>query len=68
MKSKIINSKRLKCLKCDILLAGEKININYLKSTFPAELLRCPKCGLTYVPEDLALGKILEVEKTLEDK
>lgn len=60
MKSKVSNGKRLKCLKCDILLEGEKININYLKSIFPAELLRCPKCGLTYVSEDLALEKILE--------
>ncbi|ATW25743.1 DVU_1557 family redox protein [Candidatus Formimonas warabiya] len=68
MKNKNSNSKKLKCLKCDLLLEEEKININYLKSTFPVELLRCPKCGLTYVSEELALGKILEVEETLEDK
>ena len=28
----------------------------------------CPVCGFVYVPEELALGKVLSVEKALEDK
>ena len=45
-----------------------KVPISYLGNEFPVDLLRCPGCGLVFIPEDLALGKIAEVEKLLEDK
>jgi hypothetical protein len=64
----IINVDGIMCSKCNILLEPGKVHITYLASTFTAELLKCPVCGLIYVPEDLALGKMAEVEKTLEDK
>jgi RNase P subunit RPR2 len=56
------------CARCKVPLAPGKVNIKYLGSTFPAELLRCPSCGLVYVSEELATGKMTEVEKSLEDK
>ena len=34
----------------------------------PVELPLCPVCGFVYVPEELAVGKVLAVEKALEDK
>ena len=37
-------------------------------SEFVIELPRCACCGLAIVPEDLATGKMLEVEQILEDK
>ena len=42
--------------------------VQYLENAFPVELPRCPKCGQVYVPETLATGKMLDVEKALEDK
>lgn len=60
--------KEILCSLCSIPLEPTKVKIRYLKSSFPAELPGCPNCGQIYVPEDLALGKMLEVEKTLEDK
>jgi len=45
-----------------------KIEIAYLKSAFPVELWHCPNCSLVLIPEDLALGRMVEVEKMLEDK
>jgi hypothetical protein len=45
-----------------------KVTVAYLGSAYPVDLLKCPKCGLALVPEELALGKMLEVEKALEDK
>ena len=42
--------------------------ISYLGSAYPVDLLKCPSCGLVFIPEELALGKMLEVEKSLEDK
>jgi len=45
-----------------------KVTVSYLGASFPVDLLKCKKCGLVLITEDLALGKMLEVEKTLEDK
>jgi uncharacterized OB-fold protein len=30
--------------------------------------LKCASCGTVFVPEDLATGKMLQVEQALEDK
>ncbi|MEW6697754.1 MAG: DVU_1557 family redox protein [Bacillota bacterium] len=56
------------CVKCGVILRPGKVNISYLGSSFPVELLKCPQCGLVFIPEDLVMGKMLEVEKSLEDK
>ncbi|MEN6299425.1 MAG: DVU_1557 family redox protein [Anaerolineaceae bacterium] len=56
------------CANCGKPLKSNKVEITYLGNTFPIELLTCPDCGLVLIPEELALGKIAEVEKTLEDK
>jgi hypothetical protein len=46
----------------------KKTDITYLGSQFSLELPVCPECGMVFVPEELATGKMLEVEKILEDK
>ncbi|HTY23565.1 MAG TPA: hypothetical protein VMC85_10570 [Desulfomonilaceae bacterium] len=56
------------CASCGIALEPGKVTVSYLDNAYPVEMLRCPHCGLTWVPEELALGKMAEVEKTLEDK
>ncbi len=56
------------CLKCNLPLEMGKIGISYLGNTFPVDLPKCPGCGQVYVSEDLALGRMAEVEKLLEDK
>ncbi|TYO94599.1 DVU_1557 family redox protein [Desulfallas thermosapovorans] len=56
------------CLKCNLPMTPGKVTVSYMGSSFPVELLKCPGCGLVLITEDLALGKMLEVEKTLEDK
>ncbi len=56
------------CTKCNVPLEQMPVDIAYLQSNFQVELPRCPTCGFTYIPEELALGKMLEVEKILEDK
>jgi hypothetical protein len=52
---------------------GEKLSpgpvlAGYLGSAFTITLLTCPACGLALVPEELALGKMAQVEQLLEDK
>lgn len=56
------------CAACGKPLVSAKVMISYLGSAFPVNLLNCPSCGLVFIPEELALGKMLEVEKSLEDK
>jgi len=56
------------CAACGASLAIGKVMISYLGSAFPVDLLKCPSCGLVFIPEELAMGKMVEVEKSLEDK
>jgi hypothetical protein len=58
----------LVCAKCQQPLLPGKVKASYLGNSFEVELLRCPGCGFVYVPEALALGKMLQVEQALEDK
>lgn len=56
------------CDKCQEKLILSKVNVTYLGGNFEVELLKCPKCNNVFIGEDLARGKMLEVEKGLEDK
>jgi len=56
------------CARCDEALLISPVNLSYLGHGFPVELPCCPKCGMIFIPEELAVGKILHVEKSLEDK
>jgi hypothetical protein len=56
------------CDKCKEKLILGKVKATYLQGNFEVDLRMCPKCHDVFVGEDLALGKMLEVEKTLEDK
>ncbi len=56
------------CDKCKCPLEQQNIQAFYLGSAFAASLPMCPQCKLTLVPKTLAEGKMLEVERMLEDK
>ncbi|MBK8900941.1 MAG: hypothetical protein IPM53_07155 [Anaerolineaceae bacterium] len=56
------------CARCQVTLVTKKVDVAYLGSSFPVDMPVCPECGQVFVPEVLALGKMAEVEKTLEDK
>jgi ribosomal protein S27AE len=56
------------CGRCGVPLEVGRVRVAYLDSEQPVDLARCPRCGLVMVPEDLALGRMLEVEQLLEDK
>lgn len=58
----------LVCGTCNVPLEMGKVTVTYLGQKFPVDLPRCPKCGFAFVPEDLAIGKMLKVEQALEDK
>jgi NAD-dependent SIR2 family protein deacetylase len=56
------------CHKCKSPLTMVQVNVDYMGASFEVELPSCAKCGTTMIPEMLALGKMNEVEKLLEDK
>ena len=60
--------KRLLCHACGLELAPRRTDFSYLGHEFYADLLACPGCGQVFVPEELAKGRIAEVEMQLEDK
>ena len=56
------------CGKCGGELTLGMIRASYLGNEFEVEELKCLKCGFVLITEDLALGKMFEVEQSLENK
>jgi hypothetical protein len=56
------------CARDGVPLVAGKVEMTYQGHFFPVDLLRCPVCGEVFIPEELAVGRILEVEQTLEEK
>jgi hypothetical protein len=56
------------CYRCHQELVVGPITVSYLGNRFSTDLPHCPNCGLILVSEELALGKMAEVEQILEDK
>jgi Zn-finger nucleic acid-binding protein len=57
-----------RCASCDEDMVMKPVELTYLNSQFNVELPTCPKCGYVFIPEQLALGKMHQVEQLLEDK
>jgi hypothetical protein len=57
-----------RCAACDRPLELGQVSVAYMNNSFTTKMPRCPGCGLVLVPEALALGKMAEVERILEDK
>jgi ribosomal protein S27AE len=57
-----------RCAKCHRDLVVRPINVTYMGNRFTADLPHCPDCGRVLVAEHIAMGKMAEVEKLLEDK
>lgn len=62
------NPDQLVCQKCNVPLVEGKVFLSYLGNNFPTKLLKCPKCGLCFISEELAMVKASQVERTMEEK
>ena len=60
--------RKLKCMKCNEFLVPTKSLLKYLGHQMTYEFPRCPVCGQVFVSEEIAKGKMSEVEMMLEDK
>ena len=56
------------CHKCQIPMVYGEVEFNYLERNFKANILRCPRCGLVFIPEDVVKGRMAEVEMVFESK
>lgn len=56
------------CRPCGEKLESGTVELHYLENVFRVELPICPKCSAVLISEDLAVGRMLEVEQLLEDK
>lgn len=65
---KEIKAEGWSCAKCKEKLVSMPVKLTYMNSSFEVELPRCPTCGFTFIPPELAEGKMLEAERILEDK
>jgi len=56
------------CESCNLPLQPGTVELHYMENVFRVELPVCPQCRAVLISEDLALGRMLEVEQLLEDK
>jgi hypothetical protein len=56
------------CAACNRQLEIVKVGFAYMKGNFEVPLPACTGCGMVMIPEELALGKMAEAERILEDK
>jgi hypothetical protein len=70
MAQKVIEpeTRKLVCNKCQQEMVMAAVEVFYLGAKFEIELMKCPSCGLVYVPDSLATGRMAQVELSLEDK
>ncbi len=56
------------CTRCGVELEPGKAQITYVGCGFTVDVLRCPRCRFILITEEMAVGKMAEAEKALEDK
>ncbi len=56
------------CDKCKVELVELEVEFSYLNRSFRHKVPRCPECGQVYISEELAGGRMSDVEKNLEEK
>ena len=59
---------KLMCSRCGVEMEKRSAYFSYLDHSFHTDVLRCPECGQVFIPEELAKGKMAQVEISIEDK
>ena len=68
MDSKEKEMPKIRCRRCGVDMELKETYFEYLGHGLHTKVPRCPVCGEVYIPEELASGKIADIERTLEDK
>ena len=56
------------CFKCNEKAEAAQITLVYMEIEAKQEGLRCPKCGASYITEEMAIDKVAKAEKMIEEK
>lgn len=56
------------CFKCEEKMKYSEINLIYCDFEIALVGLVCPRCDAKFIPEELAVGKMAEGEKMIEEK
>ncbi|MGI6727881.1 MAG: DVU_1557 family redox protein [Anaerovoracaceae bacterium] len=56
------------CDRCKVELVMADTEFSYLGNVMRHKVPRCPECGMIYLPENLVLGRMRELEEVLEEK
>lgn len=56
------------CDRCRCDVVAGPVALAYMNNRFTTDLAYCPTCKTVLITEALAMGKMAEVEKVLEDK
>lgn len=56
------------CDKCGVELQPMPAKLTYLGHQFTETLPSCPECGMVFISEEIATGKIAKLEEELEEK
>ncbi len=56
------------CGQCGEVLVSAGVHVRYLGTTLSIDLLKCPRCGMVMVTEEVAIGRMADAEQALEDK
>jgi hypothetical protein len=56
------------CALCQVELQEREVKLRYLAVEFTVPLPACPVCGQVYISEEVARGRVREVEEMLESK
>jgi len=56
------------CDICKVEMVEREVDFSYLNRSFRHKVPRCPQCGQVFISEELASGRMSDVEKMLEEK
>jgi hypothetical protein len=49
-------------------MANSRVRMSYLEKIVPTQGIKCPQCGVAYLPEELVLSKVAKAEQMIENK
>lgn len=56
------------CFKCGVSMRAASVNMEYRGVSGAVDGIMCPKCGETYLLEDVVKAKVLKAEKLIDAK
>ena len=56
------------CFKCKEQMVESDVSMTYLDTPGDVEGIKCPKCGVVYLLEEIVIEKVVKVEEMLESK